>query len=341
MRIGELLRDLGPMVAYHPALAPVCGGVTATLLLCQLLYWDRGEGDGWIMRSAKQINVATGLSQREQETARARLTERGIVIEKLAGNPATLHFRIDHDRLHALWEGRRETSFDKTSKLGSRNVETSFDETSKLLESESQTGTKQVKSTRAAQPPRETDPPDAVADATAVVPFQAIIDAYAEWGQLTVEALPKPAQGRIVGLARTLAKQGWSAEQVVACLTYLRSQKWRDAPVDLSTVASDAGTQWLAAGEPAVDHGRSTHRPARLVPGTPEHAAFHRDDQPTPEPPSTMDWRTAAIGQRAHRYAFEAPPELHRHGTRVRPYNRPDFPLFEYDDTTRTWLRVE
>jgi len=98
----------GP-VAYYRAFAAVGGGVTAGVFLSQLFYWH-GKGrdpDGWIYKTQAAWEDETGLSRREQETARRNLRQRGIIEEKLAGIPATLHYRINVDRLAALLAERR------------------------------------------------------------------------------------------------------------------------------------------------------------------------------------------------------------------------------------------
>jgi hypothetical protein len=96
------------VVAYHPSFAAIGGGVTAGLLLAQLFYWhDRGsDPDGWIYKTQAEWEEETGLSRWEQETARRRLRERGLVEEKLAGLPARLYYRLDVERLIALLSAR-------------------------------------------------------------------------------------------------------------------------------------------------------------------------------------------------------------------------------------------
>jgi hypothetical protein len=98
------------VVAYHPSFAAIAGGVTAGLFLAQLFYWhDKGsDPDGWIYKTQAEWEEETGLSRWEQETARRRLRERGLVEEKLAGLPARLHYRLDVERLIALLSARVE-----------------------------------------------------------------------------------------------------------------------------------------------------------------------------------------------------------------------------------------
>ncbi|HLZ28548.1 MAG TPA: DnaA N-terminal domain-containing protein [Chloroflexota bacterium] len=84
-------------IAYHPAVAKAVGSVTAGVLLSQLLYWTPRSRDsaGWIWKTQAEIYEETGLTRREQETARRHLVELGIVAERRAGVPAKLYFRVD------------------------------------------------------------------------------------------------------------------------------------------------------------------------------------------------------------------------------------------------------
>lgn len=92
------------VIAYHVTFAKVGGGATAGLFLSQLFYWT-GKGakpDGWVWKSAREMEEETGLTKREQQTARKRLRSRGLIEEKLAGIPATVHYRVDIDKLIEL-----------------------------------------------------------------------------------------------------------------------------------------------------------------------------------------------------------------------------------------------
>ena len=104
----DQLLETGP-IAYYRAFAAVAGGVTAGVFLSQLYYWhDRGRDPaGWIYKTQAEWEAETGLTRREQETARRKLRERGLVEEKLAGLPARLHYRLNVGRLAALLAERR------------------------------------------------------------------------------------------------------------------------------------------------------------------------------------------------------------------------------------------
>ena len=71
-------------------------GITGALFLSQCVYWSkRTKSDGgWFYKTAAEWEDKTGLTRREQETARKRLKELGLIEEKLVGLPAKLHYRI-------------------------------------------------------------------------------------------------------------------------------------------------------------------------------------------------------------------------------------------------------
>lgn len=102
---------LGPAVAYYPRLVDLTSGAKAAILLCQMLYWSRtgrgvAERDGWFYKTASQWTLETGLSRREQATARRDLVRLGVIEERIAGIPARLYFRVGLERLEA-WLGAR------------------------------------------------------------------------------------------------------------------------------------------------------------------------------------------------------------------------------------------
>lgn len=100
----QLLTSQG-FVQYYPNLAETLGNFKAALFLGHALYWARHTAvhyknrDGWFFLTAKQCTQATGLSTREQESARLLLVQHSLIQEKLAGKPAKLHYRINLDRL--------------------------------------------------------------------------------------------------------------------------------------------------------------------------------------------------------------------------------------------------
>jgi len=130
MRLGEFLTDLGRPAAYYPSLMRACGGVQAGLVLCQLAYWHgkQRDPDGWIRKSAAEMEEETGLTTREQQTGRSRLRRRGVLVERLRGIPATVEYRLQLEVLDALWASfslaNPLNQFGESAKLVSPNRQT-------------------------------------------------------------------------------------------------------------------------------------------------------------------------------------------------------------------------
>jgi hypothetical protein len=98
-------------VAYHPVLAKAFGGVKSGVFLSQLLYWmPRGRIEGWVYKTQTDFEEETGLTRREQETARRHLRDAGVLFEELRGVPATLHYRVDRNALEACLSGLAESA---------------------------------------------------------------------------------------------------------------------------------------------------------------------------------------------------------------------------------------
>lgn len=95
--IQELLKR---PIAYQPILGKAFGSINLGILWSQLYYWrDKGsDAEGWIYKNQSDIYDETGLSRREQETARKIGRQLGVLEERIAGQPPTVHFRLDEDR---------------------------------------------------------------------------------------------------------------------------------------------------------------------------------------------------------------------------------------------------
>lgn len=126
MKVGEFLRELGHPISYYPKLVPVAGSVNATVLLCQLLYWDgkQHDPDGWIYKTQDELREETGLTRAMQEEARGKLRSRGILEEVKRGVPARLYYRVDIDALERAWEEHvlPQTRMRESRILGSGDV---------------------------------------------------------------------------------------------------------------------------------------------------------------------------------------------------------------------------
>lgn len=95
---------LGRHIAFHRRLVDVTANVKAALLLSQAIYWTRHGRDiaanaGWFWKTAEQWQRETGLSAKEQTTARDLLRHLSLVEESRMGIPARLHFRLSLETL--------------------------------------------------------------------------------------------------------------------------------------------------------------------------------------------------------------------------------------------------
>lgn len=98
------LKAAGRPVAYYPSLAKHVGGVNAAIFLCQLLYWDDKAQDQLlgVYKSSEEWEVETGLSYREQATARNKLKERGLIVETHKRLQHRIYFKINSERLDQI-----------------------------------------------------------------------------------------------------------------------------------------------------------------------------------------------------------------------------------------------
>lgn len=142
-------------VAYHPMIAHILGGVKEALFVCQLLYWhDKGKLlDGWIWKTQREWTEETGLSRYEQEGARKRLIEKGVLEEKLKGIPATLHYRLDLDCLYELTEEwhRHKLDCGKPANLIAENPHTKIVENPHTISESTTESTPEITTAAAAE----------------------------------------------------------------------------------------------------------------------------------------------------------------------------------------------
>jgi len=100
----SLLQALDRPIAYHRCFVSIGGSVNAAVLLSQAFYWQNRtkDLDGWFFKTAEEWTEETGLTRKEQYTARKALREAGVLEEKLAGLPSKLYFRINLKVLEQL-----------------------------------------------------------------------------------------------------------------------------------------------------------------------------------------------------------------------------------------------
>jgi hypothetical protein len=115
MKLSDFLTDVGRPIAYYPGLRRITGSTTATVFVCQLLYWTGKEkdGDGWIYKVSDEIENETGLSYDEQKTAREKLLAAGLIEEKYARLEHRMYFKVNLETLNELW-GNGESDIRET-----------------------------------------------------------------------------------------------------------------------------------------------------------------------------------------------------------------------------------
>ncbi len=132
MKFSDVFTGLGRPVVYYPSLNAITGSVAATVFLANLFQWSgtQRDPDGWIYKTQEEIEVETGLSRREQETARKQLRAATLLREERRGVPARLYYLIHVETLNAAWEeflankngGNRQTGLAECAEQGWRNA---------------------------------------------------------------------------------------------------------------------------------------------------------------------------------------------------------------------------
>jgi hypothetical protein len=109
----QQVKDMLPnrVVAYSPDLARMVGGATTGLFLSQLLFLsDKGHNpEGWVYKSEAEMGKETGLSKREQQTARRKLLSLGVIAIMRGGWKNTYHFKVIWEKLYQVIAGFQQT----------------------------------------------------------------------------------------------------------------------------------------------------------------------------------------------------------------------------------------
>jgi hypothetical protein len=104
----QKVKDMLPnrTVGYSPDLARAVGGATIGLFLSQLLFLsDKGANpEGWVYKSEQEMGRETGLTKREQQTARRKLLSLGVIAIERRGFKFTYHFKVIWEQLYQVIE---------------------------------------------------------------------------------------------------------------------------------------------------------------------------------------------------------------------------------------------
>ncbi len=100
VRASDLLLDFGRPVAYFPGLVKRFGSVNAVIFFSQIFYWqDKVDSKLGVYKTSEEIETETGLSYREQLTARKHLVSRGILVETNKRLEHKIYYLIDCEKL--------------------------------------------------------------------------------------------------------------------------------------------------------------------------------------------------------------------------------------------------
>lgn len=112
----DAVRTIGRPIAYHAGLARHVGGVATAIFLGQLMYWDQiSKEDLGVYKTSEEWEAETGLSYREQATARKKLREIGLLVETVKRLQHRIYYKLDRDAFNAWISGLAE---DESREIG-------------------------------------------------------------------------------------------------------------------------------------------------------------------------------------------------------------------------------
>lgn len=127
MQFMPILKILASPIAFHRVLADITGSALDALFLSQCIYWTNTlpeSREGWFFKTAEEWHRETGMSRNEIETARKSLKRAGVLEEKRAGVPCTLHFRVNVEKLQTSLRETCKLDCGKPADLFARNEQT-------------------------------------------------------------------------------------------------------------------------------------------------------------------------------------------------------------------------
>ena len=117
-------------IAFNKHYVFVGCGINGALMLSQLVYWTSRtkDNDGWIFKTHYDWTMETGLTRREQDTARKTLKELGFLSEKKVGVPRRVFFKVERENLYKALieysESLANHSMHKSAQLNAPNSHT-------------------------------------------------------------------------------------------------------------------------------------------------------------------------------------------------------------------------
>lgn len=119
MKVSNVIITLGRSVSYFPGLKKITFSTTATILLCQFLYWTShtSDPDGWFYKTSDELELETGLTYDEQATARKKLIELSLAEEKFVRSEHKIYFRVNTDTLNSKWDALEKQEVKKADEV--------------------------------------------------------------------------------------------------------------------------------------------------------------------------------------------------------------------------------
>ncbi|EHJ9984127.1 hypothetical protein KUK83_003324 [Vibrio parahaemolyticus] len=134
---------------YHSQFVKLGIGVTGAVMLSQACYLSSTETavrrGGWFYKTAEDWKEETGLSRREQETARKKLKNLGIFIEQKRGIPCKIWTLLDSAKLIELLG---QISMAESAKLRGDDDLSSMAESAKQDETNPPNSVSQIRTTK-------------------------------------------------------------------------------------------------------------------------------------------------------------------------------------------------
>lgn len=192
-------------IAFNRHYVSLGCGINGALMLSQMVYWSKRTKDknGYFYKTQDDWEQETGLTRREQETARKRLRELGFVSEHKHGVPCKVHFRVEHDNLYMAlvrFSQNSQSSMAEYAKLectDAPNSDVGISQTNTENTTEITTENKNTFRPEASQPDPQTTEQDFLTRNSDAVVFSA---KKRQWGSREDLACAQWIWGRIVGL---------------------------------------------------------------------------------------------------------------------------------------------
>lgn len=91
-------------ICFHREFVEITESITAALFLSQAVYWAESKLWEEFYKTQVEWEQETGMSRTEQESARAKLRDLGLIHERYDRLAHRMYYRVDRDRLDALLE---------------------------------------------------------------------------------------------------------------------------------------------------------------------------------------------------------------------------------------------